>query len=769
MPPKTTAKTEAGWEAHKKALLEQITEIRSHGTSKKSGSDFKGKMQWRTEIFNVLTADQTAARFYYNNMVSTIEGDLEENVVKPVGVLVKNQDEDGIFAFLAKAYREFQLIEKSAGFAFGYLDQYFTKEKQEIPVRDKLKMIFKARVYSKVKDDVRTVILRQIKAFRDGNVVSMTDLKAATQFFSQIGQIAGLKSSFDVDFESHFIVDTTRYFKEKSISQISENGSGGRTVVAYLRWVEKILAGEEALMRDLDLSDKCVRNLHHSMLNELVANQAKLILDDSTEGLGVLLNNNREEEASLMFRVISRIAGNKGMEIMRDAYERFTVRSIDLLFAEAEAEIEAEKVAKKKLSLHAEEKILGDLAFKAVEFYTAQRHITHTRFAKSDTLFSGLISGLRKSLNANSRPSPHALAVLFDNLMRRTFHDIATKPVEETNWIDCSVAVFDCLEAKDVFLGHCKTKLAKRLLSTKEFNADIERSVLTKLQALQGKSVIYALKVMISDVENGESLSRDFKASPLASRIPGAAQFNVKLLTANYWPSYREDPFLPPPSLAGYVAAFTQFYETSHTTATLSWRHYLGSAQASIAFDKQPKEVTGTIRQISVLSLVDEAGRLSMHDLEKQLGLDGRTTTSLIASLYMHKFFKMLDLVNPETGEVLPTRNTIKGSDTFQINRGYAFKQRKFTIEPERDGGLVEAKEPNVATFRTTQCDTAIIRIMKSQQTMKYTDLVERTVVLLSKYFKPPVALIKKQIESLMERNFLKRDEEDHRLFHYVA
>eukprot|EP00658_Telonema_sp_P-2_P005993 TRINITY_DN12273_c0_g1_i3.p1 TRINITY_DN12273_c0_g1~~TRINITY_DN12273_c0_g1_i3.p1 ORF type:complete len:239 (+),score=69.92 TRINITY_DN12273_c0_g1_i3:49-765(+) len=198
----------------------------------------------------------------------------------------------------------------------------------------------------------------------------------------------------------------------------------------------------------------------------------------------------------------------------------------------------------------------------------------------------------------------------------RDSHDIATKPVEESLWIDSSVAVFDCIEAKDVFLGHSKTKLAKRLLSSKEFYGDIERSVLTKLQALQGKSVIYALKVMVSDVENGEVLSRDFKTSPLANRVPNNTQFNVKLLTANHWPSYVEDPFVPPPALASCISAFTQFYESTHTTSTLTWRHYLGSAQASIAFDKQPKEVTGTIRQISVLSMVDEAGRLTMHDLE---------------------------------------------------------------------------------------------------------------------------------------------------------
>eukprot|EP00658_Telonema_sp_P-2_P073492 TRINITY_DN62573_c0_g1_i1.p1 TRINITY_DN62573_c0_g1~~TRINITY_DN62573_c0_g1_i1.p1 ORF type:complete len:108 (-),score=30.88 TRINITY_DN62573_c0_g1_i1:32-355(-) len=103
MPPKRSPKTEAGWEAHKKALLELITAIRGDpsATNTNSVANFKSKMQWRTEIFNVLTNDQTAARYYYNNIIAVIEHDLEENVVQKVVKLVKNQDEDALFTFLS--------------------------------------------------------------------------------------------------------------------------------------------------------------------------------------------------------------------------------------------------------------------------------------------------------------------------------------------------------------------------------------------------------------------------------------------------------------------------------------------------------------------------------------------------------------------------------------------------------------------------------------------------------------------------------------------
>ena len=63
--------------------------------------------------------------------------------------------------------------------------------------------------------------------------------------------------------------------------------------------------------------------------------------------------------------------------------------------------------------------------------------------------------------------------------------------------------------------------------------------------------------------------------------------------------------------------------------------------------------------------------------------------------------------------------------------------------------------------------DSVIVRIAKGRKTIRHNDLmteVLRQVVM----FKPQVQLIKAQIESLIQREFLKRDDDDKSLYIYL-
>ncbi|MES1915129.1 MAG: hypothetical protein MHM6MM_007118, partial [Cercozoa sp. M6MM] len=66
-------------------------------------------------------------------------------------------------------------------------------------------------------------------------------------------------------------------------------------------------------------------------------------------------------------------------------------------------------------------------------------------------------------------------------------------------------------------------------------------------------------------------------------------------------------------------------------------------------------------------------------------------------------------------------------------------------------------------------CDAAVVRIMKSRKTMMHQDLVGEVLRQLSTKFQVEIALIKKRIEELIEQEFLRRDEQDRRKYHYCA
>jgi cullin 3 len=57
--------------------------------------------------------------------------------------------------------------------------------------------------------------------------------------------------------------------------------------------------------------------------------------------------------------------------------------------------------------------------------------------------------------------------------------------------------------------------------------------------------------------------------------------------------------------------------------------------------------------------------------------------------------------------------------------------------------------------------EAAIVRIMKTRKTLQHNLLVSELIKQLSSKFQPDPAFLKKRIESLIEREFLERDQED--------
>ena len=63
--------------------------------------------------------------------------------------------------------------------------------------------------------------------------------------------------------------------------------------------------------------------------------------------------------------------------------------------------------------------------------------------------------------------------------------------------------------------------------------------------------------------------------------------------------------------------------------------------------------------------------------------------------------------------------------------------------------------------------DALVIRIMKHRKIMDYTSLIEE-VIKLAILFKPHVILIKRSIEQLIEKEYLKREEENMYSFEWI-
>jgi len=108
----------------------------------------------------------------------------------------------------------------------------------------------------------------------------------------------------------------------------------------------------------------------------------------------------------------------------------------------------------------------------------------------------------------------------------------------------------------------------------------------------------------------------------------------------------------------------------------------------------------------------------------------------------------------------------------FSFNSNFKSKLFKIKIltvaqketEPER----TETRQ-KVDEERKNMIEAAIVRIMKSRKTMEHSNLISEVTQQLSSRFMPNPLVVKKRIESLIERDYLERSTTDRKLYNYLA
>ena len=91
---------------------------------------------------------------------------------------------------------------------------------------------------------------------------------------------------------------------------------------------------------------------------------------------------------------------------------------------------------------------------------------------------------------------------------------------------------------------------------------------------------------------------------------------------------------------------------------------------------------------------------------------------------------------------------------------------------------MISGKERQAESFRVAgkveddrryTVEASIIKVMKARKTIEISQLVLEVTKLLQLKFKPDTVQIKQRIEMLIDRGYIERDEDDKRIFKYIA
>lgn len=149
-------------------------------------------------------------------------------------------------------------------------------------------------------------------------------------------------------------------------------------------------------------------------------------------------------------------------------------------------------------------------------------------------------------------------------------------------------------------------------------------------------------------------------------------------------------------------------------------------------------------------------GRVSFAQLAQETGIPTTDLHPIILSLTSphHRLLVM----EPETAGDL-------SASSVRVNDAFRSKSVRVKIDLGHVPGATEAERTSfcgrLEEDRKYQTEAAIVRIMKARKTMPHAELIAEVVRQLSSRFIPNIALVKQQIESLIEREYLERSKRD--------
>lgn len=674
----------------------------------------------------------------YNKLTDEIEKRVQ--IIKTeLERICEIKDAESFIADLEKAWanhcRQMIMIRS----IFLYLDRTYVLQTQDIPsLWDTGLKLFAINVMRKdisethlniIKHKTLDGIMSLIAKDRKSDQISRPLLKSLIRMFVDLNLYA-------TSFEPLFLNQTEKFFETEGKFKYDE-----LEVAEYLKYVEDRLQDEaERVGNYLDRSTR--KPLIHTVENVLLERNARNLID---KGFTSLLDNSRLTDLSRLYRLFARV---NSLDAIKNAFKDYVVRQGSAIVMNTDND--------------------NTMVETLLQFKSKLSDIVEKSFAKDEQFDETLKKGFEDFINRRKNKPAELIAKYVDALLRSSNKNQTELEVEDC--LNQVLILFRFIHGKDVFEAFYKKDLAKRLLLGKSASYDAEKSMLGKLKSECGAQFTTKLEGMFKDMELSKDLMATFRESfKYSSRMP-EIDLTVHVLTQSYWPTYAVNPIPLPALFASTQVIFKDFYMQKHKSRKLFWANSLGSCVVRVAFKKSSKELSMSLYQTVVMLLFEdlkgagengEEGRLDYKTIKDTTGIEEKELQRTLQSLACGKIRVLTK--HPKGKDINP-------ADEFSFNNDFVhplFRIKINTIQMKETTEEQTRTHAQVDQDRKYQIEAAIVRIMKTRKQLTHTQLVTELYTQLKFPVEPPQ--LKKQIESLIDREYLERDENFKDMYNYLA
>jgi len=558
-------------------------------------------------------------------------------------------------------------------------------------------------------------ILSQIECERNGETIQRSLIQTLTRMLSSL-------EIYATSFEGSFLEQTRSFYHQEGLKRIDSD-----PVPIYIKFVEKRIQEEQeriSFYLEFSTSDALLRIVH----NQLVLRHAESILE---KGFEDMMKANALQDLHLLYSLFSFIKKLEQLKNYFNSYIKTT--GLDIVMR---VDRDATMV----------EDLLG--------FKKIISQILEVSFEINEDFAHSMKEGFEYFINKRQNKPAELMARFIDEKLRRGQKKHTETEIECL--LDDVISLFRSIEGKDVFQGHYRNLLSTRLLMKKSSSLDLEKYLITKLKQECGSTFTVKLEGMFKDINISNDIMVDFK-----SRHPDV-DMTVNVLSRGIWPEWPVVDVTLPQYFLEDQATFENFYRAKYSGRKLTWHSSKAHCVLSANYSNGPKTFYTSLLQSIILLLFNTANRLSLKDIRERTGIvDSEVLELTLQTLAYNKKMRIL---------IKGTKGPLTDETVFGFNEAFTHKLLRLKVNQVQEKETEQEREnTNTSVFleRQYQIDAAIVRVMKTRKKLKHSILLAELYNQLSFPVKP--VDIKKRIESLIEREYLERDDEDAQTYSYLA
>eukprot|EP00096_Caligus_rogercresseyi_P011355 TRINITY_DN4442_c0_g1_i1.p1 TRINITY_DN4442_c0_g1~~TRINITY_DN4442_c0_g1_i1.p1 ORF type:complete len:788 (-),score=287.09 TRINITY_DN4442_c0_g1_i1:190-2553(-) len=667
-----------------------------------------------------------------------------------------------------------------------YMDRVYVQQNNCENVYNLGLSLFRDRVvrYGCIGNHLRVTLLNMIMMERRGEVIDRLAIKNACQMLMMLG--IDTRSVYEEDFESHFLSQSAEFYRIESHKFLAENSAS-----VYIHKVEARI-NEEAERAKHYLDESTEKRIVKVVEEELIERHMKTIVEMDNSGVVHMLTNQKTSDLACMYDLFDRVSsGHRAMAECVSQHLRMQGKA--LVQEESGGSSGSGTGGGSSNNVNAITYVQNLLDLK-----DRYDHFLSESF-RNDKFFKQFISSaFEHFLNLNKR-SPEYLSLFIDDKLKKGVRGLSDAEVESV--LDKAMILFRFLQEKDAFEEYYKRHLARRLLNQKSASDDSEKMMISKLKSECGCQFTSKLEGMFKDMSLSNTVNEEFRQYlSKTERSLGGLEITVRVLTTGYWPGQNAPPAINLSLVpAQAFDVFRHFYLAKHSGRVLTLQPSTGTADMNALFFGSSKSVSSSSKgeeasvpegsasstssftrpqtkkhiicvntyQMCVLLLFNLRERLSFDEIKEETSIPEKDLTRALQPLSIGKASQRILVKSPKTKDIGP-------SHVFSVNEAFSSQFHRVKVqqasarqgesEPERN----ETKR-KVDEDRKHEIEACIVRIMKSRKTLNHNQLVSEVVEQLNKRFQPSPVVIKKRIEGLIEREYIRRQESDRKTYVYLA